>query len=178
MAAGLFTGRGKMTERTDLKYHSAVAFVSDIKVSKQFYIEVLGLPIELDFGKNVILTGGITLWEINPNHIIPERLGLDSIRDRGVNRFEFYFEVEDIETVSERVKTSGADFLHLLHEEPWGQRTIRFFDPDRHLIEIGESLPAFVTRLYNASMTPEQVSQKISIPLERVREILSGCIKS
>lgn len=30
--------------------------------------------------------------------------------------------------------------LHDLHDEPWGQRTIRFFDPDDHLIEAGESL--------------------------------------
>ena len=119
----------------------------------------------------MILEGGITLWEINPHHIIPERLGLDSIGDKRINRFEFYFETEDIETVCGRVRASGVDFLHSLHEEPWGQRTVRFFDPDRHLIEIGESMETFVKRLYNDNMTPEQVSQKTSIPLEKVREI-------
>ncbi len=161
-----------MTERTGLRFHSAAAFVRDIEVSKKFYTEVLELAVELDFGKNVILEGGITLWEINPNHIIPERLGIDSISDRRVNRFEFYFETEDIEVVYERVKASGADFLHSLHEEPWGQSTVRFFDPDRHLIEIGESMETFVRRLYSHNMTQEQVSQKTSIPLEKVRELL------
>jgi catechol 2,3-dioxygenase-like lactoylglutathione lyase family enzyme len=161
-----------MSERTSPRYHSAVAFTRDIEVSKKFYTDVLGLAVELDFGKNVILEGGITLWEINPNHIILERLGIDSIGDRRVNRFEFYFETEDIETVCERVRTSGADFLHSLHEEPWGQRTVRFFDPDRHLIEIGESMATFVKRLHSDNMTPEQVSQKTSIPLEKVIELL------
>ena len=135
---------------------------------------MLGLAVELDFGKNVILEGGITLWEINHNHIIPERLGIDSISDRSIKRFEFYFETEDIETVYERVKSSGTDLLHSLHEEPWGQRTVRFFDPDRHLIEIGESTETFVKRLHQNNMTPEQVSQKTSILLEKVQEILGA----
>ena len=163
-----------MEERTNLRYHSAVAFVRDIEVSKKFYTEMLGLAVELDFGKNVILEGGITLWEINHNHIIPERLGIDSISDRSIKRFEFYFETEDIETVYERVKSSGTDLLHSLHEEPWGQRTVRFFDPDRHLIEIGESTETFVKRLHQNNMTPEQVSQKTSILLEKVQEILGA----
>jgi catechol 2,3-dioxygenase-like lactoylglutathione lyase family enzyme len=161
-----------MTKRTDLRYYSAAAFVRDIDVSKKFYTEVLGLAVELDFGKNVILEGGITLWEIDSNHIISVRLGIESISDRRANRFEFYFETTDIETVYGRVKASGVDFLHSLHEEPWGQRTMRFFDPDRHLIEIGESMETFVKRLYSGNMTTEQVSQKTSIPLKKVREIL------
>ena len=105
-----------MTERTPLRYHSTAAFVRDIGVSKKFYTELLGLAVELDFGKNVILEGGITLWEINANHIIPERLGIDSIGDRRANRFEYYFETEDIETMCGRVRASGVDFLHSLHE--------------------------------------------------------------
>lgn len=163
-----------MKEQTDLRYHSAAAFVQDIEVSKKFYTEVLGLDVELDFGKNVILEGGITLWEIQHNHIIPEILGIDSISDRSVSRFEFYFETENIETVCERVKASGTVLLHSLHEEPWGQKTARFFDPDRHLIEIGESTETFVKRLHRNNMTPEQVSQKTSIPLEKVQEILGA----
>ena len=163
-----------MTAQAKLKYHSAAAFVRDIKVSKKFYMEVLDLKVELDFGKNVIMEGGITLWEINPNHIIPQQLGSNSINDRNINRFEFYFETDDIETVCEKVKTSGADFMHSIHEEPWGQRTFRFFDPDRHLIEIGESLETFVKHLHRQGMTPEQVSQKTSVPLEKVKEILGA----
>jgi catechol 2,3-dioxygenase-like lactoylglutathione lyase family enzyme len=155
-----------------LFYHSAVAFVRNIGVSKKFYTEVLGMTVEFDFGKNIILKGGITLWEISPAHIIPERLGINSVGDKKVNRFEFYFETADIEAVVQKVKASGVEFLHSLHEEPWGQKTIRLFDPDRHLIEIGESIETFVKRLCNENLTSEQISKKTSIPLDAVRGIL------
>jgi catechol 2,3-dioxygenase-like lactoylglutathione lyase family enzyme len=155
-----------------LKYHSAAAFVRDIGISKQFYTEVLGLAVELDFGKNVLLKGGITLWQISPGHILPQRLGIDSMSYQRTHRFEFYFETEDIEAVYARIQTSGVEFLHSMHEEPWGQRTMRLFDPDRHLIEIGESLETFVRRLFNDTKSAEMVAQRTSVPLEKVHEIV------
>jgi len=85
--------------------------------------------------------------------------------------FEFYFETEEIDRVFEKLKENGVELLHSLHEEPWGQRTVRFFDPDRHLIEVGEALETFVKRLHREGMTREQVSEKTSIPLETVREL-------
>ncbi|RKX68718.1 hypothetical protein DRP43_05215, partial [candidate division TA06 bacterium] len=45
------------------------------------------------------------------------------------------------------IKSKNIEFLHEIHEEPWGQRTIRFFDPDNHLIEIGEPLPIFIKNM-------------------------------
>jgi len=156
----------------NIQYHSAAIFVKNIEASKKFYVGILGQAIDLDFGKNVILKGGITLWEVNPDHIIPKRLGIESISNEKSNRFELYFETEDIDAVSGRLKKNGVECLHPLHEEPWGQRTIRFFDPDRHLIEIGEALKTLVRRLIRENMTPEQVSKKTSIPLPTVKELL------
>lgn len=115
-------------------------FVGDIEKSKYFYSKVLGLTIKLDFGKNVIFNEGITVWEIQPSHIIPVRLGLENISDNKNNRFELYFETEEFEETVEELKRKDIRFLHDIHEEPWGQKTIRFFDPDNHLIEIGESM--------------------------------------
>ena len=162
-----------MNYKTDIKFHSTAAFVKNIEVSKKFYTETLEQVIELDFGKNVILKDGITLWEINTNHIICKKLGLNSAVDKKNNRFEFYFETEEIDRVFEKLKEYGVELLHPLHEEPWGQNTLRFFDPDRHLIEVGETLETFVQRLHREGMTPEQVSGKTSIPLETVRELLN-----
>ena len=132
------------------------------------------MTVDLDFGKNVILKGGVTLWEIDPHHIIPERLGLDTMHGGHEHRFEFYFETENIDATNWNMSASGVKFLHPVHEEPWGQRTLRFFDPDGHLIEIGESLDTFVKRLYREKMSPEDVSKKTHIPLGKVIEILEG----
>jgi len=157
-----------------LRYHSVCLFVRDIKVLKRFYIKTLGMAVELDFGKNVILEGGVTLWEINPNHIIQEKLGADSIGGEKEHRFELYFETGNIDATHWNMSASGVKFLHPVHEEPWGQRTVRFFDPDGHLIEIGESLEIFVKRLYRGEMSPEEVSEKTHIPLDKVIDILEG----
>ena len=72
----------------DLKTCSTALFVKDIETSKKFYIDLLGMSIDLDFGKNVIFKNGFAIWEIQNNHIIPTSLGLDKISDSKVNRFE------------------------------------------------------------------------------------------
>ncbi len=101
-----------------VKYHSAVIFVRDIAAAKHFYIDLLGMEIALDFGTNVGLKGGLALWQIDPAHIIPQRLGAEATDDRKTNRCELYFETEDLDTAFGMVKASNVEFLHELHEEP------------------------------------------------------------
>jgi catechol 2,3-dioxygenase-like lactoylglutathione lyase family enzyme len=151
---------------------STALFVKNISVSKAFYTGMLGLSIDMDFGKNVIFKEGFTIWEINENHIIPQTLGLDSISDRNSIRFELYFETENIKEAFDNLKSKKVHFLHEIHEEPWGQLTFRFFDPDRHLIEAGESMPHFIGRFYDEGLTIEQISARTSVPAEAVRQFL------
>jgi catechol 2,3-dioxygenase-like lactoylglutathione lyase family enzyme len=158
----------------DLKNCSIVLFVKDIKTSKDFYSGLLGLQIDLDFGKNVTFKSGLTTWEIQDTHIIPATLGLDKISDPKVNRFELYFETENLSEVFESLKKNNVGFLHEIHEEPWGQHTIRFFDPDNHLIEIGESMKQFVCRFYKQGLTIEQVSKRTSVPITTVRQLIKN----
>jgi catechol 2,3-dioxygenase-like lactoylglutathione lyase family enzyme len=157
----------------DLRNGSAALFVRNIEVSRKFYSGLLGLTIELDFGKNVIFKSGLTIWEIQNGHIIPATLGIERIADASVNRFEIYFETEDLPEVYRILKNENVRFLHEIHEEPWGQRTIRFFDPDGHLIEIGESMKQFVGRFYKQGLSVEQVSHRTSVPVEQVIRLIS-----
>jgi catechol 2,3-dioxygenase-like lactoylglutathione lyase family enzyme len=136
-----------------MKFHSSVIFVNDIEKSKDFYVQLLNQEIEHDFGKNVILKSGLTIWEIRPEHIISKALETKG----SVNRFELYFETELIEEKHEQIKSKNIDFLHEIHEEPWGQRTIRFFDPDKHLIEIGEPLPTFIKNMNKKGLSVKQI---------------------
>lgn len=157
----------------DLKTCTPALFVKSIEVSKKFYTGILGLTVDLDFGKNVIFKNGFTIWEIQENHIIPATLGLNRISDSKVNRFELYFETENLEDIFETLKGREVPFLHEIHEEAWGQQTIRFFDPDNHLIEIGESMRKFVQRLYDQGLTTEQVSKRTSIPVEEIKRLIN-----
>ena len=155
----------------DLKNSSTALFVKDIEVSKHFYRDVLGLTIDLDFGKNVIFKNGFAIWEIQDHHIIPANLGLEKINDANVNRFELYFETEDLSGVFSHLKSKDVRFLHGIHEESWGQRTIRFFDPDSHLIEIGESMKQFVCRFFHQGLTMEEISKRTGVPRGRSQKV-------
>lgn len=150
-----------------MKFHSAVLFVKDIVVSLKFYTENLGLKTEHDFGTNVILEGGLTLWQISDKHIISEKC---SVGDSS-QRFELYFEDVDPASLYSKLSENNVEFLHAIHEEPWGQRTMRFFDPDRHLIEIGEPLEVFISNMFKSGMTAEQISAKSGMPVKTVMSI-------
>jgi catechol 2,3-dioxygenase-like lactoylglutathione lyase family enzyme len=159
---------------TNLRNCSSVLFVEDIEISKRFYTETLGLSVEMDFGKNVIFRCGVTIWEIQEKHIIPSELGLDNIRNKDVNRFELYFESDDLQEISRKVKARNARLLHDIHEEPWGQRTIRFFDPDNHLVEIGEPMKVFLGRLHDQGFSYYQISHRTGVPAKDVMELLNA----
>jgi catechol 2,3-dioxygenase-like lactoylglutathione lyase family enzyme len=152
---------------------SIALFVKDINISKDFYIGVLKQELEFDFGKNIIFKNGLAIWEINSSHIIPKNLGLAKISNKNINRFEIYFETDNLKEVFEELKNNNVRFLHEIHEEPWGQDTIRFFDPDNHLIEVGESMQQFVGKLFKLGMTAQQIAMKTSVPIETVKEIIN-----
>ena len=127
---------------------------------------------KVDFGKNVIFKSGFAIWEIQNHHIIPSTLGLEKINNTLFNRFELYFETENLPEIFELLKNRNVRFLHEIHEEPWGQHTIRFFDPDNHLIEIGESMRQFVCRFYDQGLTIEQVSKRTSVPADEIKRLI------
>lgn len=151
-----------------MKFHSPVIFVKDIEKSQDFYIRILNQEIEHDFGKNVILKSGLALWEINEKHIISQELET-KVQS---NKFELYFETEQIDETYNKLKGENIEFLHDINEEPWGQKTIRFFDPDKHLIEIGENLETFVKNMKKDGLTSGQIVEKSGIPIETVIELL------
>jgi len=155
----------------DLKNGTTVLFVRDILISKKFYSGILGFTIDLDFGKNVIYSNGLTIWEIQESHIIPSTLGNANISDRHSNRFEMCFETETLPKDFELLKNNNVTFVHEVHEEPWGQRTIRFLDPDNHLIEIGESMKQFLTRFLESGMSIDEVSRRTSVKVEDIRRL-------
>lgn len=149
-------------------FHSSVIFVADIQKSKDFYTKIIGQTIDHDFGNNIIFHGGLSIWKVNTQHIINQKLkiNVDS------NRFELYFETRRIDEITSRLKKENVAFLHDIKEEPWGQRTIRFFDPDNHLIEVGEPLEVFVKNMYTKGLSIEQIAEKSGIPVETVMALV------
>lgn len=152
----------------DISFFAPIIFVKDIEKAKRFYTEVLEQKIEHDFGKNIIFKSRVSLWEIDPD------LEIASVKGNSANgnTFELYFETKDISGTFSSLSKYGIKFLHKIKTEPWGQMTFRFFDPDNHLIEIGENMPTFVSRIYRETGSVQSVVQKTGVAEQVVKNIL------
>lgn len=128
-----------------MRLKNVLLVVKDIEASKKFYHDLFGLQVVTDFGRNVILTEGLVLQE---RQLWEEFVDKEVIL--GGNAMELYFEDTDLDAFAEKLEASPYEIVYVnrLMEHDWGQRVIRFYDPDMHLIEIGESIE-YVTREQN-----------------------------
>jgi hypothetical protein len=77
---------------------------------------------------------------------------------------ELYFETDELEPIYQRLKEAEVEFIHPVGEQPWGQRVMRFYDPDGHIIEIGETMEAVVWRLHEQGLSVEEIHEKSGMP--------------
>jgi len=134
----------------NLKHCTAVLFVKDAKKSCDFYTNVLGFTVVMNNGDlNYLFKEGLAIWQITDDNMIPTKLGKENIyNSKAASRFEICFETEDLDEVYETLKAKEVNLLHEINTEIWGQRNIRFYDPDGHLIEAGEAMPIFLKRIF------------------------------
>ena len=159
----------------NLKNCTPVLFVKDAQIARNFYENLLGLKVKADFGGlNIIFEEGFAIWQIMDQNIISQTLGSQNITNENLtSRFELCFETEDLDNIYQKLKDSGVKFLHEINIELWGQRTIRFYDFDGHLIEIGEAMPVFLRRIYEEeSFDIEATSKRTFTPVEILKSIL------
>lgn len=88
------------------------------------------------------------------------------------NAIELVFEEVDFDIFLNHIKKFDIVYVHDMIEHSWGQRVIRFYDPDYHIIEVGESMEVVVKRFKNTGMTDEQVAERMHVSLEYVQGYL------
>jgi len=154
----------------DLKLVSAVLFVKDIQAARAFYEDVLGQRVVMDHGPNVGFEGGFALWQgEHAGQMVFGKPGLDEAQ--GGPAMELYFECLDLDATYAHLQAAGVDFIHLLVEQPWGQRVVRFYDPDRHIVEIGEPMPAVIGRYLAQGLAVDEIARRTFMPVEIVAQI-------
>lgn len=100
-------------------------------------------------------------------------LGLDVILNFGANNSELYFEEDDFDNFILRLNNiPGISYVHQVTEHSWGQRVVRFYDPDMHIIEVGENLNKVVKRFLNKGMSAENVATRMDVPVDYVKSCL------
>ena len=139
------------------------------KVVKWCYIKVLGLHVIMDFGANKTLTGGLALQTLETWN---EFIGTDNV-SFGSNSSEVYFEEDNFDNFADRLKKYDVEYVHPIKEHSWGQRVVRIYDPDKHIIEVGENIKVVCKRFLDSGMTPEQVAERMDVPMKFV----NACIR-
>lgn len=153
-----------------MRFVCPLIVVNDIRVSLEFYEKVLEQRVQFDFGENVEFEGGFAIHQkshfsglinVDPNEI-PEK----------PNNFELYFEEENLDDFVKRLEDlEGKEYVHPLREQPWGQRVIRFYDPDKHIVEVGEPMESVARRFLKQGLSVEETAERISMPKEFVENV-------
>jgi len=151
-----------------MKFKNPMLVVTDMEKSKIFYKDVLGLRVIMDFGANVTLTGGVALqtkesWkdfiQKNDNEIIFNG-----------NDAELYFEEDNFDSFIEKLNAlKYIEYVHPVYEHKWGQRVVRFYDLDKHIIEVGENIKIVCKRFLDRGLTLEETAKRMDVPIKFVQ---------
>ena len=155
-----------------MEFRLAVLSVSDISRSVAFYSDLFDQEVVLDLGKNVTFSGGFAIqedfaWLTG----LPEK----TVSHRAHN-MELYFETENFDRFLEKLrKQTGIEYVHQPKKHAWQQRVVRIYDPDGHMIEIGESMKSIALRYLNEGCTEEETARIIQHPVSFVRSCAEEC---
>ena len=149
---------------------SCLFAVADIHKARAFYEDLFHLTVSDDYGRMISFDCGLVLqqdfdWLTG----IPK-----AEMKKKENNCEIYFETKDFDTFLQKLKSHPEiDLLHPSREMPWGQRVIRFYDPDQHLIEVGESMKSVAEKHLASGMTLEEAAARMDVKVPDVQKMLN-----
>lgn len=147
-----------------MRYDGCLLVVKDAQASKHFYESLLQVTTVHDLGVYVVFDQGFCVQQeetwlkglgtaVEPPHY-------------GHHCGELYFEEDELDAFVARLETfPGISILTPLSECPWGQRVIRFHDPDGHVVEVGESMRLVVKRFLRAGLSVEEAARRSMFPV-------------
>jgi len=149
-----------------MKYICSLITVEDINISREFYEKLLQQKVKYDFGENITFEGG---FAIHSKSDYSKLIDGKSIT-KASNSFELYFEYDEVDVFVKDLKKRNIELVHDVREQPWRQKVVRFYDPDKNIIEVGESMEFLSFRLAKEGKTIEEISKITSIPMNFVIE--------
>ena len=154
-----------------MKHICMLISVSNIDAARKFYEDLFGLEVFQNYGKNIAFTCGLALqqdfdWLVD----LPKEKIL-----KKSNNAEIVFEEQDFDGFLNKLKEyPNIEYLGEVIEHSWGQRVIRFYDLDGHIIEVGEDMKMVIKRFLDSGMTMEEVSVKMDASIEDLMKLLNS----
>ncbi len=154
-----------------MKYQGVCIAVKDVSLSRKFYQDLFDLEVFQDYGINVSF-GGLSLqqefdWLLN----IPKERVL-----KEPNNMELYFEEDEFDDFIAKLEQRN-DIRYVgdgVKEAGWGQRSIRFYDLDGHIIEVGENMKLVVKRFLDSGMSMAETSKRMDVSVSDLKTLLNS----
>ena len=154
-----------------MKNKGTLIAVKDIEKAKAFYKYVMDFDVVMDAGANVELTGGIFLQTVDTWAKFIHKSESEIVFSN--NATELYFETEDIDGFIEKLESlTEIEYIHPLIEHSWGQRAVRFYDLDSHIIEVAENLAAVIKKFVDTGLSIEQTAKRMDVDASYIRSVL------
>lgn len=154
-----------------MEYKCTMLVVKDMEKTKEFYTSLLGLAVVGDLGVNVAFSGGLAA---QTEESWAQFTGTPQSRFQyGGHVMELYFEEMDFEGFAAKARQAGVEIIGET-VMPYGQKVLRIYDPDKHIVEIGEDMGVMVRRLYSEGLTKQQIAEKTFMPPEAIAHFLKG----
>jgi len=145
--------------------------VKNIKCTRTFYEELFNLKVIDDFGRNIVFDCGLAFQQ---DFDWLTGISKNDMKNKE-NNCEIVFEEEHFDNFVCRLKLrNDITLLHDVVEHSWGQRVIRFYDVDNHLIEVGEQMKAVVERFQRDGLSLEETATKMEVTVDDVQRMLRG----
>lgn len=152
-----------------MKYEGVCIAVKDVNFSRKFYQELFGLEVLQDYGINISFGALFLQQDFDWMAGVPK----DSILEKPHN-MELYFEEDDFDGFIAKLEQRN-DIQYLgdgVREAGWGQRSVRFYDLDGHIIEVGENMKMVVKRFLDSGMSMEETSKRMDVSMSDLESIL------
>ena len=153
-----------------MKYSGTLLSVRDITRARRLYEGLLGCVVSMDLGVHISYTNGVFLQEEQSWRGFIKKDAEEIVY--GGNDAELYFEEHVIESFFVRLRVFDVELVHELVEHSWGQRVVRFYDYDGHIIEVGEHLGDVARRFLHEGMTREEAAKRMDVPPEAIDTFL------
>lgn len=154
-----------------MEYKGICIAVKDINISKKFYQDLFDLEVFQDYGRNVSF-GGLSLQQdfdwllgISKNSILKES-----------HNMELYFEEDNFEDFIAKLQQRN-DIRYIgdgVKEAGLGQRSIRFYDLDGHIIEVGENMKMVVRRFLDSGLSMTEASKRMDVSVSDLEALLNS----
>ena len=154
-----------------MKYQGVCIAVKDISLSKKFYQDLFGLEVFQNYGKNISF-GGLFLQQdfdcllgVSKKSILKES-----------HNMELYFEENEFDDfISKLDQRENIRYIgDGVKEAEWGQRSVRFYDLDGHIIEVGETMKMVVKRFLDSGLSMAETSKRMDVSVSDLETLLNS----